>query len=247
VAVRDRLVAGERAVVQALQGMGGVGKTQLAVEYAYRFAGAYELGWWVDAEQAGLIGDQFAALGAVLVLAATLSAHGPAAFDVHGLAGLGGDDAGWRGRSGCAVAGVVVAAEEAGECVDGFEQQGVDPGLLVSGVLGVVARDQTVPPGGCLLLVLGGLMSGFVSCSPPAQCLGAGHGGGRDAGQSLVSSVTAFLAQASSTRSCPAAAAAMRAAVAALFRARGRPEETRCSRATASSAKSGSSRPARVM
>ena len=66
VAVRDRLVAGERAVVQALQGMGGVGKTQLAVEYAYRFAGAYELGWWVDAEQAGLIGDQFAAVGAVL-------------------------------------------------------------------------------------------------------------------------------------------------------------------------------------
>ena len=53
-------------MVQALQGMGGVGKTQLAAEYAYRFAGAYDLAWWVDAEQAGLIGDQFATLGLAL-------------------------------------------------------------------------------------------------------------------------------------------------------------------------------------
>jgi TIR domain/Tetratricopeptide repeat/NB-ARC domain len=65
-AVRDRLLAGDRAVVQAFQGMGGVGKTQLAIEYAYRFAGAYDLAWWVNAEQAGLIGDQFAALGETL-------------------------------------------------------------------------------------------------------------------------------------------------------------------------------------
>jgi hypothetical protein len=66
VAVRERLLAGDSAVVQAFQGMGGVGKTQLAIEFAYRFAGAYDLAWWVNAEQAGLIGDQFAALSAVL-------------------------------------------------------------------------------------------------------------------------------------------------------------------------------------
>ena len=66
VALRDVLTGGDRAVVQALHGLGGVGKTQLAAEYAWRFTGAYELGWWVDAEQAGLIGDQFAALGAAL-------------------------------------------------------------------------------------------------------------------------------------------------------------------------------------
>ena len=65
-AVRERLLAGDRAVVQALQGMGGVGKTQLAIEYAHRFAGSYDVAWWVNAEQAGLIGDQFAALGAAL-------------------------------------------------------------------------------------------------------------------------------------------------------------------------------------
>jgi hypothetical protein len=66
VAVRERLLAGDKAMVQAFQGMGGVGKTQLAIEYAYRFAGAYDLAWWVNSEQPGLIGDQLAALGAAL-------------------------------------------------------------------------------------------------------------------------------------------------------------------------------------
>src|SRR5579875_799355 len=64
--VRNRLIAGDRAAVQVLQGMGGVGKTQLAAEYAQRFAGSYDVAWWIDSEQAGLIGDQFAALGSAL-------------------------------------------------------------------------------------------------------------------------------------------------------------------------------------
>ena len=66
VTMRERLLAGDRAVIQALHGMGGVGKTQLAVEYAHRFAGTYDLAWWVTSEQPGLIGDQFAALAAEL-------------------------------------------------------------------------------------------------------------------------------------------------------------------------------------
>ncbi len=63
VVLRQALASGERAVVQAFQGMGGVGKTQLAAEYAYRFAGGYDLAWWINSDQPGLIGDQFAALG----------------------------------------------------------------------------------------------------------------------------------------------------------------------------------------
>ncbi len=66
VAIREQLLADEKAVVQALHGMGGVGKTQLATEYAHQFAGTYDLAWWVAAEQGGLIGEQFAALGAEL-------------------------------------------------------------------------------------------------------------------------------------------------------------------------------------
>jgi hypothetical protein len=65
-AVRDRLLARDKAVVQALHGMGGVGKTQLAAEYAHRFARTYDLAWWINAGQRGLIGDQVAALGLAL-------------------------------------------------------------------------------------------------------------------------------------------------------------------------------------
>jgi hypothetical protein len=64
--VRAALVSGGRAAVQALHGWGGVGKTQLAVEYAHRFAADYDMVWWIIAERAGLIGEQVAALGAAL-------------------------------------------------------------------------------------------------------------------------------------------------------------------------------------
>jgi transcriptional regulator with XRE-family HTH domain len=65
-AMRERLQSGQATVVQALHGMGGVGKTQLAAEYAHRFAESYDLTWWIDAEQDGLIGDQVVSLGLVL-------------------------------------------------------------------------------------------------------------------------------------------------------------------------------------
>jgi len=66
VALREALLSGDGAVVQALHGMGGVGKTQLVAEYAHQFASAYHLVWWVNAEDAGLIGDQFAVLASEL-------------------------------------------------------------------------------------------------------------------------------------------------------------------------------------
>ena len=56
--------ASTAAIVQplALHGLGGVGKTQLALEFAYRQAGEYDVIWWVAAEQAAAIPGQLVAL-----------------------------------------------------------------------------------------------------------------------------------------------------------------------------------------
>jgi len=62
----------------ARRGWGGVGKTQLAAEYAWRFAGDYDAGWWVNAEQADRIGEQYAAFAAACGLVDPTTPVGPA-------------------------------------------------------------------------------------------------------------------------------------------------------------------------
>ena len=57
-----RALAAGAATVHSLHGMGGVGKTQLATEYAHAHAADYDLVWWVAAEEPAAIPDQFAAL-----------------------------------------------------------------------------------------------------------------------------------------------------------------------------------------
>ncbi len=63
--LRSRL-AGDRSVAavvqQAVRGLGGVGKTQLAMEYAHRFQADYDIVWWVPADQVQLIRARIAAL-----------------------------------------------------------------------------------------------------------------------------------------------------------------------------------------
>lgn len=62
--LRDELRGGLTAVVlaQALYGLGGVGKTQIALEYAHRFKADYDLVWWVPAETGDEINSSLAAL-----------------------------------------------------------------------------------------------------------------------------------------------------------------------------------------
>jgi hypothetical protein len=80
------------------------------------------------------------------LLAATLSAHEPATFGVHGSAVLGD---GGGGRGGCWFL-VPVGAEQAGKRGDHFLQEGVDALLLVGGASGVEVGD------GAAVLGLGG-------------------------------------------------------------------------------------------
>ncbi|MFJ3202745.1 FxSxx-COOH system tetratricopeptide repeat protein [Streptomyces sp. NPDC086989] len=68
-AVEEQLRSDETAAVlpHALHGMGGVGKSQLAIEYIYRHSHEYNVIWWIPAERENLI------LGALVDLARALN------------------------------------------------------------------------------------------------------------------------------------------------------------------------------
>lgn len=52
-----------RQIIQILSGIGGVGKTQIAIEYAYSFLDCYPLIWWIKSETKQGIIDSFMELG----------------------------------------------------------------------------------------------------------------------------------------------------------------------------------------
>ncbi|MFC4534287.1 FxSxx-COOH system tetratricopeptide repeat protein [Sphaerisporangium dianthi] len=56
------------SAVQAISGLGGLGKTQVAVEYAFRHGVAYDLVWWVRAEDPTTLRGDYAELATELGL-----------------------------------------------------------------------------------------------------------------------------------------------------------------------------------
>jgi tetratricopeptide (TPR) repeat protein len=60
--------AGRGAAVCTLYGMSGVGKTQIAAEYVYRFGSEYDAVWWVPAGQRGTLRQRLAELAPALGL-----------------------------------------------------------------------------------------------------------------------------------------------------------------------------------
>jgi tetratricopeptide (TPR) repeat protein len=68
-AAREALLeGGPAALTQAITGLGGVGKTQLALEYAYRHRGSYDVVWWVRSEEPAQLASDYAGLAAPLDL-----------------------------------------------------------------------------------------------------------------------------------------------------------------------------------
>lgn len=67
--IEQRLRVSPVLAVCALRGIGGVGKTQLALEYAYRHRHEYDLVAWIRAEDAGTVDADLAALAGHLGLA----------------------------------------------------------------------------------------------------------------------------------------------------------------------------------
>ena len=70
VAIENALAAGGPVVVRAADGRAGLGVTTAMVQFAHRYREAYDVAWWIAAQDPQLIADQMAQLAVALGVAA---------------------------------------------------------------------------------------------------------------------------------------------------------------------------------
>lgn len=90
-AIHTALESQEHMAMVAVTGLGGVGKSQLAIEYAHRYRDRYAMVWWINASQGTLVQEQYAELSRRCGLAVT----GAAAYDMALARDFLGRRAGW--------------------------------------------------------------------------------------------------------------------------------------------------------
>jgi len=66
--LQKALASGPTALTQVIHGLGGVGKTQLALEYVYRNLDKYNIIWWIRSEDSATLASDYAILAQELDL-----------------------------------------------------------------------------------------------------------------------------------------------------------------------------------
>ena len=94
--LRETMMSGKPgATIQAMCGLGGMGKTQVATEYAYQHAKDYSLIWWITGDNDSTVSSDYAALAKPLQLKLPEGEESNQNLAVQAVKRWLGENAGW--------------------------------------------------------------------------------------------------------------------------------------------------------